>query len=61
MEMGSRQGIPITRTDGLKCQLRKLLVGLMLGKIKKHSITGKIVFSGAKVQTKGYTTVKLFK
>jgi hypothetical protein len=53
--MGSRQGILITRTDGLKCQLRKL--GLMLGNIKRHSITGKMVSSGAKVQTKGYTTV----
>jgi len=54
MEMGSRQGISITRTDALKWQLRK--VGHTLGDIKKHSITGKIVSSGVKIQTKLYTT-----
>jgi hypothetical protein len=48
--MVSPQGISTTRTDGLKCQLRK--IGLTLGYIKKHSITGKIVSSGAKIQTK---------
>jgi hypothetical protein len=54
MEMGSSQGISITRIDVLKCRLRKL--GFTLGNIMKRSYTGKIVSSGAKVQNKRYTT-----
>jgi len=50
MEMGSRQGISITRTDDLKRALPKLY--LILGYIKRHNNTGKSVSSGATLQNK---------
>ena len=48
--MGPRRRISITCTGGLKWKLRKIC--LTLGNIKKHSNTGKVVSSCAKLQNK---------